>query len=249
MSDRGGESQRPRLSIAAPCYNEAEGIADLLEEWDGILNRFPFESEIVICNDGSTDASGVILKEAQSRYPRLRVVELERNSGYGQALCAALRSTRGEFIATIDSDGQFDLADAERLLAVAVEEGCELVTGYRSRKQDTAVRVLANHGLNLVVRALFGVKLRDTNCALKVARADVLRDLEIEASSWATPTEICLRVHALGFRIREVSVRHRNRVLGTSKVRTWNAAWGFLRYLIYMRLKLHLYRSDILNQP
>ena len=114
--------QRVRLSVAAPCFNEAEGIAEVVKEWDGVLDGLPYESEIVICNDGSTDATGKILEDLGARYPRLRVVELEQNSGYGRALSRAVKATRGEYVATIDSDGQFDLADVRQLMAAA-EEG------------------------------------------------------------------------------------------------------------------------------
>ncbi len=134
-------------------------------------------------------------------------------------------------------------------MAVAEEADCELVTGYRHEKQDSTLRVLANVGLNLLVRFLFGIRLRDINCALKLAPGDALRGLTIEAANWAAPSEICLRVHARGQRIREVGVGHRHRTLGTSKVRTAAAAWGFFRYLVYLRLKLHLYRSGILSGP
>ncbi len=244
-----GETRGPRLSVAAPCFNEAEGIADVIKEWDGALDGLAYTSEIVICNDGSTDATGEILKSLEGRYARLRVVELDTNSGYGRALSKAVSATCGEYVATIDSDGQFDLADVTPLMAVMEQGDCELVTGYRYRKHDAPARVLANRALNLLVTLMFGVRLRDSNCALKLAQGKLLRDLTIEASSWAAPTEICLRVHARGQRIREVSVGHRDRTLGTSKMRTVSVAWGFFRYLVYMRVKLHLYRAGILRQP
>jgi glycosyltransferase involved in cell wall biosynthesis len=243
------ETTRPRLSIATPCFNEAEGIADVIADWNRILDGVSFASEIVVCNDGSTDGTAEILADLARRHPRLRVVSLARNGGYGRALSAAVNATHGDFVATIDSDGQFDVADVLRLLAVAETGECDFVTGYRRQKQDTPVRVFANHGLRLLVRLLFGVSLRDTNCAIKVARADVLRGLPIEAASWATPTEICLRCHARGHSIREMAVEHRHRPAGRSKLQTFGAAWGFVRYLLYMRIKLNLYRSGILSEP
>jgi glycosyltransferase involved in cell wall biosynthesis len=249
MSDLPRDSHRPRLSIASPCFNEAEGITTVVEEWNRILDALSFESEIVICNDGSTDNTADILGELARTYPRLRVVSRERNGGYGLALSTALNATHGDFVATIDSDGQFDLADVPRMLAVAERGECDLVAGYRRQKQDTRIRVLANHGLHWLVWLLFGVSLRDTNCAVKVARGEVLRGLPIEAANWATPTEISLRCHARGYSIQEVPVLHRHRPAGQSKVRTFGAAWGFVRYLVYMRMKLHLYRARILNQP
>ena len=241
--------RRVRLSIAAPCFNEAEGIAEVVKEWEGVLDGLPYESEIVICNDGSTDATGEILRSLEESGSRLRILELQTNSGYGRALSEAVNATRGDYVATIDSDGQFDLSDVTRLLAVAEEGDCDLVTGYREKKKDSLTRVLANRALNLLVRSMFGVRLEDSNCALKLARGEALRGLPIEASGWAAPTEICLRMHARGQRIREVPVHHRDRTLGTSKMRTAAVGWRFFRYLVYMRLKLHLYRSGILSGP
>ncbi len=248
VSDENSAST-PFLSIASPCYNEADGISDVIHEWNKILDAFDFESEIVLCNDGSTDHTRVILEDLMRSCPRLRVVELPKNGGYGRALSTAINATRGDYIATIDSDGQFDLADAKRLLDVARERNCDFVTGYRHKKEDSMIRVLANHGLNLLVRIMFGVHLRDTNCALKVARGNALRGLEIESSSFATPTEICLRVIARGLPVAEVRVSHRARAQGASKIKTAHAIWGFSQYLLYLRIKLFLYRTGVLNSP
>jgi dolichol-phosphate mannosyltransferase len=88
----------PRLSVAAPCFNEAESIAEVVAEWDRVLDSLGFESEISLCNDGSTDASAEILAELQKKYARLRVVSFEKNGGYGRALSAAIRATRGELV-------------------------------------------------------------------------------------------------------------------------------------------------------
>jgi len=239
----------PRLSVAAPCFNEGEAIAEVVKEWDGVLDGFPFDSEIVICNDGSTDDSGERLRELQRIHPRLRVVELETNSGYGKALTTAIDATRGEVVATIDSDGQFDLADVRPLLATLEEGGLDLVTGFRSRKRDSPFRVLANHGLNAIVRGVFRVRLRDTNCALKVARVETLRGLRLESRGWSTPTEICLRVHARGGRMGEIGVRHRERKLGASKLHPFRTAWALLRFLVYLRMKISLHRARILIEP
>ena len=238
-----------RLSVAAPCFNEGEAISDVVKEWDGILDRCAFESEIVICNDGSTDDTGERLRELQRSHPRLRVLELDTNAGYGKAISTAIDASRGEIVATIDSDGQFDLADVHSLLAALEEGNLDLVTGFRSRKQDTAFRVLANHALNAIVRLLFRVRLRDTNCALKVARAETLRGLRLESRGWSTPTEVCLRVHARGHRMGEVGVSHRERTSGASKLHPFRTAWALFRFLIYLRMKIALHRARILIEP
>lgn len=236
----------PRLSITAPCFNEVEGIAAVLAEWEAILAAWPQASEIVLCDDGSTDGTTALLDELRGRYPRLRVVHNPTNGGYGHALSCAIAASRGDYVATIDSDGQFDVADALTLLAELERGGDDGMTGWRRGKQDSAFRVLADRAMNLLVRGLFGTRLRDTNCALKVVRGDLLRGLPIEARGYPTPTEICLRLEARGARLGERGVTHRERPAGMSKLHPWRTAWSFLRFLLYLRCKLNLLRAGII---
>ena len=243
------DESRPWLSVAAPCYNEAEGIAAVLAEWDAVLTTAPQATEIVLCNDGSTDGTAAVLAELGPRYPRLRVVSNPTNGGYGRALASAIAATRGTYVATIDSDGQFDVADALALAGELEREGYDGVTGWRRGKKDSAFRVLADRGMNLLVRAMFGVHLRDTNCALKVVRGELLRGLPIEARGYPTPTEICIRLVARGYRLGERGVTHRERAAGFSKLHPWRTAWSFFRFLLYLRRKLKLHRAGIIVAP
>jgi glycosyltransferase involved in cell wall biosynthesis len=239
----------PRLSIAAPCFNEAEGIAAVIAEWEAVLSGWPRASEIVLCNDGSTDGTREVLDRVCATVPRLRVVHNATNGGYGRALSCAIAATRGDYVATIDSDGQFDVADAIRLLETLQRDGYDAMTGWRMGKKDSALRVAADRGMNLLVRVLFGTRLRDTNCAIKVVRGDVLRGLRIEARGYPTPTEICLRLEARGVRLGELGVTHRERAAGFSKLHPFRTAWSFLRFLFYLRMKLKLSRAGIIVEP
>src|SRR5204863_660288 len=90
-----------RLSVAAPCFNEAEAIESVVAEWDGVLAGVPETTEIVLCNDGSTDGTAGVLERLRTRFPRLRVVHNPTNGGYGRALGSAIDATRGEYVATI----------------------------------------------------------------------------------------------------------------------------------------------------
>ena len=243
------DESRPWLSVAAPCYNEAEGIAAVVAEWDAVLTTAPQTTEIVLCNDGSTDGTAAVLAELGPRYPRLRVVSNPTTGGDGRALASAIAATRGTYVATIDSDGQFDVADALALAGELEREKYDGVTGWRRGKKDSAFRVLADRGMNLLVRAMFGVHLRDTNCALKVVRGELLRGLPIEARGYPTPTEICIRLVARGYRLGERGVTHRERAAGFSKLHPWRTAWSFFRFLLYLRRKLKLHRAGIIVAP
>ena len=96
---------------------------------------------------------------------------------------------------------------------------------------------------------MFGARLRDTNCAIKVVKGDLLRGLRIEARGYPTPTEICLRLAARGCRLGERGVTHRERAAGFSKLHPLRTAWSFLRFLLYLRRKLKLHRAGIIVEP
>lgn len=234
------------LSICAPAYNEAESIEQVVREWQRVLAESSVAGEIVIGNDGSTDATGEILARLSAEFPNLVVVTHPTNGGYGRALRSAVQASRGRFVLTIDSDGQFD-AGEWRLLHAELERGdYDLVTGYRHAKQAGRVHVVADRGLNLLIRLLFGLRLRDTNCALKLFKGDLARALGGEAMGYPTPTEFHVRAQTLGFRTGEVRITHRERAGGTTKLKAFKTSWHMALFLLYLRFKQTLYRRRIL---
>ncbi len=239
----------PHLSVAAPCYNEVEGIEAVLEDWNKVLDGVDFSSEIVLCNDGSQDGTGPLLETLKKQFPRLVVVSFDENGGYGRALSAAVARTTGEYVVTIDSDGQFDLQDGVDLLAVLEQGHDDGVMGRRRKKRDSWFRVVADRCLNLFVRNLFGLSLRDTNCALKVVRGDILRGLTIEGNGYPVPTEICVRLDHLGCRLVEQDVAHLPREVGVSKLHTIPAVWSMMCFLAQLRFKLWADKKGAKVQP
>jgi glycosyltransferase involved in cell wall biosynthesis len=251
----------PYVSFAMPAYNEADNIERTVGECLDAFNSAGIESaplqggsgekrwgEIVVTNDCSEDATGEILARLQESNPNIVIVtHLERNQGYGRALSDAIAATRGEWVATIDSDGQFDPADLPELLKHAVE-GIDCVAGYRRRKKDSVVRVIADRGLNLIVRIMFGIRHRDTNCAFKLIRGDVIRGLSIETNGFQTPTEIILKLNAMGYRMSECGVSHRIRGEGKSKLKVLKTSIDFLKSLFYLRTKTNLYKRGLLEK-
>ncbi len=238
----------PDVSVTAPVYNEADCIEDVVRYWNGVLDDWPVTSEIVLGNDGSTDGTGAILHRLMAELPRLRVITRDRNGGYGAALSSAIGGSRGRLVVTLDSDGQFDLADARRLMERLKSEGLDGVTGRRASKRDSFMRVLADRMLNRLVRLMFGIRLRDTNCALKVIRGELARGLTIEARGFPTPTEIVLKLAAGGARLGEETVSHAERQAGTSKLRVWRTGMDMWRFLWYLRRKIRLYRRGVIQR-
>ena len=234
------------LSITAPAYNERENIEKVVTYWQSIFARDGIQGEIVIGDDGSTDGTKDILRELQGRFDNLVVVDHAVNRGYGYALSSAIAHSKGDYVLTIDSDGQFD-AGEYRLLLAEMHKGYDIVTGYRRRKQDRPLRVIADRVLNLIIHALFRVPLRDTNCALKLFKGDIARHLTIEARGYPTPTELLVRAQTLGYRIGETGITHYERAGGTTKLKAFRTSWQMLLFLAYLKYKQMLFRANIIN--
>ncbi len=234
------------LSITAPVYNEREIIENVLAEWQEVFRRDAIAGEIVLGEDGSTDGTKDVLRALQAQQANLIVVDHPANRGYGHALSSAIARSSGEYVLSIDSDGQFDAGEYALLLA-EMRKGCDIVTGYRQSKQDSALRVVADRVLNGIIRVLFRVRLRDTNCALKLFRGDVARHLTIEARGYPTPTELLIRAQTLGYRIGEVGITHRQRAGGASKLKALRTSWQMLLFLAYLKYKQMLFKANIIN--
>jgi len=213
-----------------------------------VLGGSGYATEIVIANDGSTDRTKEILEGLAEEYSNLLVVNSEQNGGYGDALFKAINASSGEYVVTTDSDGQFELSDYEQLLEHCRQRQYDAVTGYRMGKKDTLMRVFADRALNVIVRVFFGLKYKDTNCALKVFRGELIRKMAIEAMSYPTPTEIMVRLKESGARVGEVGVRHRERAGGQSHLKLFRTGLKMFLFLVYMRWKIFLKRRRIIDE-
>jgi len=234
------------LSITAPAYNERENIENVVTYWESIFTREDIRGEIVIGDDGSTDGTKDILRELQNKFANLTVVDHPVNRGYGYALSSAIARSRGDYVLTIDSDGQFDAGEYQLLLA-EMEKGYDVVTGYRRRKRDRLLRVIADRVLNLIIRVLFRLPLRDTNCALKLFKGDVARRLTIEARGYPTPTELLVRAQTLGYRIGETGITHYERTGGRTKLKALRTSWHMILFLAYLKYKQMLFRMNVIS--
>lgn len=253
------DAVQPVVSFTMPAFNEEDNIERTVMECveafrasgigltpiQGSTNGSRW-GEIVVTNDCSKDRTGEILAGLQETYSNLVIVTHEgRNQGYGRALSDAIAASRGEWVATIDSDGQFDPADLPKVLEhAAVKVDC--VAGFRMKKKDSFIRVFADRGLNFIVRTLFGIRHRDTNCAFKLIRGEIIRRLSIETNGFQTPTEIVLKLNAMGHPMVECGVTHRVREEGKSKLQVIRTSMDFLRFLFYLRTKINLYKRGIL---
>lgn len=204
----------PQLSLVIPFYNEAGNILPLVERAAEVFNRLGRPYEIVLVNDGSTDATGVEIAEAIARWPACRELSMPQNSGQAAALLAGLRAARGEYVAMMDGDGQNDPRDLPALLALVESGSVDLACGWRVDRHDSAIRRTMSRIANTVRSRLLGDGVHDSGCQLRVMRrpvCDAFYPMELMQSF------IPALAVAAGFRVGERPVRHHARLHGDSK--------------------------------
>src|SRR5215210_1813137 len=173
-----GVPGRPALSIVIPVFNERESLELLVAELRSVLNELDLAWEVVFVDDGSTDGSHDELSALARDDARIVALRLRRNSGKAAALDAGFGAVRGRFVVTMDADLQDDPRSIPALLA-KLDEGYDLVSGWKVRRRDPWSRRMLSRIFNGVTGRLTGVSLHDMNCGIKAYRVEVVRDLTL----------------------------------------------------------------------
>ncbi len=202
------------LSIFFPCYNESENVGAMIEQAVAMAESYGVDYEIVVVDDGSRDNSPGIVEQWVRKNPRVRLVRHAGNMGYGAALRTGLATARKDLVFLTDGDNQFHLADIDKLFSKI--DGCDVVAGYRIQRQDKAHRRLNGFLWTQMSRALFGLGVRDVDCAFKLFRRRCLDGLKLESDQLLIHAEILARLKHKGCRIEEIGVPHYPRTAGRS---------------------------------
>jgi len=202
------------LSIVVPLFNEEESLPLLVEKLLLALRPLGRSFELVLVDDGSSDRTSEVLRQQAAGAPELVAVLLRRNYGQTAAMAAGFDASRGRLIVTLDGDLQNDPADIPMLLE-RLEQGYDLVSGWRHQRQDHAVsRLLPSKIANALIARVTGVRLHDYGCSLKAYRRELVEDMNLYG-------ELHRFLPALAFiegaRIAEVKVNHNARQFGQSK--------------------------------
>jgi len=231
------------ISIVIPLHNEERSVALLYEELQAALEPLAQEWEAVFVDDGSVDGSFAALTRLHAGNENVRVVRLRRNFGKAAALAAGFGQARGETVVTIDADLQDDPAEIPRLL-VKLEEGFDLVSGWKTRRRDPLRRRVLSRIFNWVTGRVSGLRLHDMNCGLKAYRAEVVRGMPLYGELHRF---IPVLAQYRGFRVAELPVNHRPREHGRSRYGVERYVRGFLDLLTvsfigrYRHRPLHLF--------
>lgn len=200
------------LTVSLPAYNEAANIKDMIGLVRDQIGPFTDDLEIIVVNDGSSDATGEIVRGASEDDPRIRLIEHETNLGYGAAVRDGVWAAGKEFIFFTDSDRQFDLREVGRFIERLDE--ADMVIGYRHPRSDPWHRVLFGHGWSWLVNLLFGYVARDVDCAFKLFRRAIIEQVHVESTGATFSAEFLVKVKRAGFGIAEEPVTHRPRPAG-----------------------------------
>lgn len=226
------------ISVVLPAYNEAEGIGAVVREAAGVLRNLGHPFELIVVDDGSTDATCARLQELRAEVSELRILRLGKNSGQSAALGAGLRAARGRLLVTLDADGQNDPADIPTL--VAQLESCDVCCGYRVRRRDSWAKRWGSRLANAVRNRVLREHIRDTGCTLKAFHAEWVRDLPMQFRGLHRFLPALLAM--AGARIVEIPVNHRPRAAGKSKYTNWGRLKETLEDLWAVRWMQKRYR-------
>jgi glycosyltransferase involved in cell wall biosynthesis len=203
----------PRLSVIVLVFNEAESIAPLHEELGGVLEGLDTSYEILYIDDGSRDGSTEKIAQLALNDPHVRAVSFRRNFGQTAAVQAGIDNSRGEILIFMDGDLQNDPHDIPRLLE-KIDDGYDVVSGWRKNREDDASRVLPSKIANWIIAKVTGIPLNDFGCTLKAYRREVIQDVKLYGEMHRF---IPVYASWVGARITEMPVNHRKRTFGRSK--------------------------------
>ena len=212
------------LSIFFPCYNDAKTIGPLVAQADRVARELTDDFEILVVDDGSSEASRDLLKELKTKYPTLGLIFHDKNQGYGAALCSGFRHATKDWVFYTDGDGQFDVGELRNLWR-EVMKGVLWVNGYKISRRDPAHRIVIGNVYQWLTRRLFKFQVRDVTCDFRLIRRLALDAIQLRHTSGAVCIELVKKLETAGFRSVDHPVHHYPRPYGRSQFFNWRNLW------------------------
>lgn len=212
------------LSVVLPAYNESENIGRVIANVVKYLGDRPLDYEIIVVNDGSADATGLIVMELAAQNSRIRLINHPHNLGYGAALRSGFDQALHEYIFLTDGDGQFEISDLDQFLPhIYDDQGkilSKIVIGYRAKRADVFVRSLNAWMYHIFIQWILGIKVKDIDCAFKLFPKSVYQAIKpIKSDGALFSAELLLKMR--NFIIMELPVQHLPRRFGTATGANW----------------------------
>ena len=226
------------ISIVIPVFNEEKSLNDLFGEISGVMEAFT-NWEVIFIDDGSTDESFSILKNISRSNSMVKIISFYKNIGKSDALSAGFENVDGDIIITMDADLQDDPKEIISIIN-KIEEGWDLVSGWKKNRQDPLSKRLPSKVFNFITSLLTGIKIHDFNCGLKAYRKKVIKSIDVYGGLHRYIPALAGR---LGFSVTEIAVHHRERKYGTTKYGANRLYHGFFD------LFTMLFTSKYINRP
>jgi len=242
LENRENKNQK-ELSIVIPLFNEEKSLDSVCAELKSALKSSGKSYEIVFVDDGSEDNSWSVLERLHTLDENIRGIQFRRNSGKTAALSAGFRYAKGKVIVTMDADLQDDPSNIPDFIK-KLDEGYDLVSGWRFERQDPISKTLPSKLFNYLASMLTGVRIHDFNCGFKAYNRDVTKDIDLYGE---LHRYIPALAQWMGFRVGEIKVRHRPRAHGRSKYGVERFFQGLTDLLTvmfltkYVKKPLHLF--------
>jgi glycosyltransferase involved in cell wall biosynthesis len=220
------------ISIVIPLLDERENLVPLYSDLQEVLESNNLSYEIIFIDDGSTDGSDHVLEELHAKDARVKVVQFRKNFGKAAALSAGFEKAVGDVVITMDADLQDNPKEIMRFLE-KIEEGYDLVSGWKKVRHDPIAKTLPSRIFNNVVSRITRLKMHDINCGFKAYRKEAIEELNLYGELHRfIPTLVSWR----GFKVAEIEVEHSRRKYGKSKYGVERLAKGFFDLLTVLLL-------------
>ncbi|MBE6199793.1 MAG: glycosyltransferase family 2 protein [Rikenellaceae bacterium] len=234
--------QRLNISVVIPLYNEVESLAELVAWIDRVVKRSNLSYEVIMIDDGSSDGSWAEVERLKTQYLGVKGIKFSRNYGKSAALYCGFAEAEGEVVITMDADLQDSPDEIPELYRMVMEDGYDLVSGWKKKRYDPADKRLPSKFFNWTARIVSGIKLHDFNCGLKAYRRRVVKSIEVYGEMHRYIP--ILAKHAGFKRIGEKVVKHQERKYGVSKFGMERMVKGYLD-LITVSFMSHFGRSPM----
>ncbi len=205
---------QPSISIFFPAYNEEENIATTVNEAEKAVSAITSDYEIIVVNDGSKDKTGAIADALARENSHVKVVHHSPNQGYGAAVWSGIKAATKEYVFFTDADLQFKLDELANLVEFIPQN--DVVIGYRAKRMDPFMRLANAFGWNKLNRLLFGLKVKDIDCAFKLFKRELVVDLPVKSRGAMLSAELLIRLQRKGIVFKEVPVTHLPRLKGSA---------------------------------
>jgi glycosyltransferase involved in cell wall biosynthesis len=250
--EKTGIKKLSSISFFCPAYYDAENLPVLIERAVSLFERIADKYAITIVEDGSPDDTGKIADELAAKNPNIKVVHHPENRGYGGAMKTGFETAVSfgyDYICYTDGDNQYDVREYENF--VSALEKSDVVIGYKTNRADKATRKIQSKVFLNLVRTLYGIKVPDINCSMKIFHKSVLESINVESDSAFIDAELIIKAHQLGQNIEKIPVKHYPRIHGKASGHKPKVIWDTFKdcFKIWWRMKVLGKESKPASKP